>query len=159
MSRAFTKEDDAGEDLPERPVPAGPNYVTARGLELLRQAGRELAERKRTAVAGGGDVKPVERDLRYLEARINGAVLVPPGSGDEIRFGATVTLEEADGGRKTVQIVGDDEAREDTGRFLSWSSPLALAMLGAKPGETVTWEGPEATVTCRIVSVTWPSPA
>jgi hypothetical protein len=38
MSRAFTKEGDAGDDLPERPVSQGPNYVTPHGLELLRAA-------------------------------------------------------------------------------------------------------------------------
>ena len=88
MSRAFTKETDAGDDLPERPVPAGPNYVTPRGLELLKEAARKLAERRKEAQADGGDLAPIDRDLRYLEARINGATLVPRGKGPEARFGA-----------------------------------------------------------------------
>ena len=46
MSRAFVKESDddaAAGDLPERPVPAHPNYVTARGLAQLQARERELA--------------------------------------------------------------------------------------------------------------------
>src|SRR6476619_668345 len=101
MSRAFTKEDDAGEEIPERPVPPGPNYVTARGLDLLKEAGRALVERRRKAAATGGDLLPIDRDLRYLEARIASAVVVPPGSGDEVRFGARVTVED-DGGRQST---------------------------------------------------------
>jgi transcription elongation GreA/GreB family factor len=155
MSRAFTKEDDAGEDLPERPIPPGPNYVTPRGLEMLKAAGRELVDRRKKAAAAGGDLLPIDRDLRYLEARIGSAVVVPPGSGEEIRFGARVTVEDDSGERKTLQIVGDDEARTGEG-LLSWSAPLALAMIGARPGETVTWEGEEASLRYRIVAVEYP---
>ena len=36
MSRAFVKEqDDAPEELSERPVSANPNFVTPRGLGLI----------------------------------------------------------------------------------------------------------------------------
>src|SRR5579885_1649505 len=105
MSRAFTKEDDAGDDLPERPVPEGPNYVTPRGLELLRAAVRELvAARARP----GADLKRVDRDLRYLETRIDSAIVVPRGSGGEARFGARVTLRDSAGKTRTFQIVGED---------------------------------------------------
>lgn len=152
MSRAFTKEDDAGDSLPERPVPEGPNYVTPRGLEQLKAEARALIERRAAARAAGAEVLAMDRDLRYLEARINGAILVPRGSGDEVRFGARVTVEDEGGVRTVFRIVGDDEARTDPA-LLSWSSPLALAMMGAKAGETIAWEGPEATVRTRIVAV------
>jgi len=154
MSRAFTKEDDAGEDLPERPVPPGPNYVTPRGLELLKTAGRDLAARRAAALAKGGDVAAFDRDLRYLEARITGAILVPPGAGDEARFGARVTIEDETGARRTYRIVGEDEARTDEA-FLPWSSPLALAMMGARAGDTVSWDGPESTVRCKLLEVSY----
>jgi len=153
MSRAFTKEDDAGEDLPELPVPEGPNYVTPRGLELLKVAGRDLVARKKLAT--GDTVKPIDRDLRYLEARITGAIVVPAGSGPEIRFGARVSLEDESGVKRTFQIVGDDEARTSE-TFLSWSAPLALAMLGAKAGDNVTWEGPDRVGRYLILSVDYP---
>lgn len=151
MSRAFTKEDDAGEDLPERPVPQGPNYVTPRGLELLKQEGQRLVERKAKAKPGD-DVRPIERDLRYLEARITSAIVVPPGSGDEVRFGARVTIETEKGLRQTFTLVGEDEARTDSS-FLAWSAPLASEMFGLKAGDEFIWDGPDGPVRNKIISV------
>lgn len=152
MSRAFTKEDDAGDELPERPVPEGPNYVTPRGLELLRSAVLELvAERGRP----GADLKRVDRDLRYIEARIDSAIVVPRGGGAEARFGARVALRDGAGKVQTFQIVGEDEAREGT-QFLPWSAPLANAVLGRKAGDEVSWEGPEGTARLTLVSVEYP---
>jgi transcription elongation factor GreB len=150
VSRAFTKEDDAGDDLPERPVPEGPNYVTPRGLELLRQAVRELV----AARANAADPKPVDRDLRYLEARIDSAIVVPPGSGPEARFGAAVTLKDEAGAIETFRIVGEDEARGDAA-LMPWSAPLAQAVLGARAGDAVTWEGPEGVARYTVVAVAY----
>jgi transcription elongation GreA/GreB family factor len=140
MSRAFTKEDDAGDDLPELPVSPGPNYVTPRGLDLLKSAAQELAERRKAARAAAKEIKHIDRDLRYLEARINAAIVVPLGKGPEARFGATVTLQDEAGERHTYRIVGEDEARTDP-NLLPWSSPLAQALLGAKAGDSISWKG------------------
>jgi transcription elongation GreA/GreB family factor len=148
MSRAFTKEDDAGDDLPERPVPEGPNYVTPRGLELLRAAVTQLVAMRKSA----SDLKPIDRDLRYLEARIDSAIVVPKGSGTEARFGAAVTLKDEAGAVRTFRIVGEDEARGDPG-LMPWSAPLARAVLGAKAGDSVAWEGPEGVARYEIVRV------
>lgn len=152
MSRAFTKEDDAGEDLPERPVPMGPNYMTPRGLDLLKQAGHDLVEKRKKALAEGGDIRPFDRDLRYLEARINTALVVPKGSGTQIRFGAIVTIEDELGQQTTFHIVGEDEARTDP-KFISWSSPLVNELFGAQPGDTVSCELPDGNRRYKIISV------
>jgi transcription elongation GreA/GreB family factor len=149
MSRAFTKEDDAGDELHERPVPAGPNYVTPRGLELLRAAAQDLIARRPKAQ----DKAPIDRDLRYLEARLSSAIVVAPTPSLEIRFGAKIVLEDEAGARLSYQIVGEDEAREDPAKFLSWTSPLAQALLGAKKGDAVSWEGPEKTASYKILFV------
>lgn len=120
MSRAFTKEDDAGEDLPEKPVPRGPNYVTPEGLKQLQDAARALGARRTKALAKGDDVKAFDRDLRYLEARIGGAIVVPPGAGVEVRFGASVSIE-------------DESERSKASR--SWER--------TKPGRAgIYWPGP-----------------
>ena len=154
MSQAFTKEDDAGDELLERPVPGGPNYVTPRGLELLQAAANELVARRKETAAASGDLKPIDRDLRYLEARISGALVVPRGKGPEARFGARVTLDDESGRRSTFQIVGQDEARTDPA-LLAWSAPLAQALLGAKAGDKISWRGPEALLRYTLVSVDW----
>lgn len=148
VSRAFTKEDDAGDDMPEKPVSQGPNYVTARGLELLRAAVRDLIARRQTAA----DKRTVDRDLRYLEARIDTAIVVAPAGGLEARFGARVTLEDASGARVTFQIVGEDEARTDPG-LMPWSAPLAQAVLGAKAGDNVSWESAEGPRRYKLIAV------
>lgn len=153
MSGAFTKEGDAGEDLPERPVPPGPNYVTPRGLEMLKASARALVARRERAQEE--ERKPIDRDLRYLEARIHGATVVPPGTGPEIRFGARVTLEDQTGQRKTFQIVGEDEARADPAT-MAWSAPLVHAMLGAKVGDQIRWQGHDSALEYVVIDVSYP---
>ena len=164
MSRAFVKESDddltAGE-LPERPVPAHANYVTPLGMEQLRARVRELAERHEQLKALSQDdseakrkLREVERDQRYFNAQLERAEVVdsaghPPG---EVRFGATVKVEEADGRVDTFQIVGDDEAVVAVGK-ISWGSPLARSLIGAKVGETVKWQRPAGDTEVEIVAV------
>ena len=142
MSRAFTKEDDAGDEFHEKPVPPGPNYVTPRGLELLKAQAQELLERRKTAA----DKRPLDRDLRYLDTRLSTALVVPPGQGDEVRFGARVTLRDENGCERRLRLVGEDEARGDDA-LLAWSSPLALALIGKKAGEAADWDGPQQEIT------------
>jgi transcription elongation factor GreB len=153
MSQAFVKEGDQSEDLPERPVPPGPNYITPRGLELIQEEGRRLAEKKKNAKPGE-DVRPVDRDLRYLAARIESAVVVAAGSGEEVRFGAEVTLEEEDGRAYRYSIVGEDEARTDP-KFLPWSAPLAAQMFGLKAGQEFSWTSEKGPLRYKIVAVKW----
>ena len=67
-----------------------------------------------------------------------------------------MTLEDESGAKKTFQIVGDDEARTSDA-FLSWSAPLALAMLGSKAGDTFAWDGPDSVARYRILTVDYPA--
>lgn len=164
MSRAFVKESDddlsAGE-LPERPVPAHANYVTPLGMEQLRVRVRDLAEQHEQLKAVAEEdseakrkLREVERDQRYFNAQLERAEVVdpaghPPG---EVRFGATVKVEEADGRIETFHIVGDDEADVAVGK-ISWGSPLAHSLIGAKVGETVKWQRPAGDTEVEIVAV------
>lgn len=148
MSVAFTKEDSAETAaetmLPERPVPPGPNLVTAEGLAALQRqqaearaaydealAIEDINERRRQAA------NPF-RDLRYLADRLRTAQLVPPPeSTDIVAFGSTVTIERADGRVQTYRIVGEDEADPQSGS-VSFASPMARLLLGKEVGETAT---------------------
>jgi transcription elongation GreA/GreB family factor len=116
---------------------------------------RSLA-RKKTADADS--IKSIDRDLRYIEARIMSAVVVPPGSGKEIRFGARVTYQDDYGQQKVFHIVGEDEARNDSTK-MAWSAPLAGAMLGFKAGDGVSWKGPDGVTQFTILSVEYPNEA
>ena len=164
MSRAFVKESDddltAGE-LPERPVPEHANYVTPHGMEQLRMRVRDLSDQHEQLKAIADDdseakrkLREVERDQRYFNAQLERAEVVdpaghPPG---EVRFGATVKVEEADGRIETFHIVGDDEADVAVGR-ISWGSPLARSLIGAKVGETVKWRRPAGETDVEVVAI------
>jgi len=164
MSRAFVKESDedqsAGE-LPERPIPAHANYVTPRGLSLLQARAHELAVLHEQLKAISADdsgakqkLREVERDQRYVTAQIDRAEVVDIGRQprDEVHFGATVTIGDEDGKRRDFSIVGDDEADVAEGR-ISWASPLARALLGARAGDSVTWRRPAGDAEVEIIAI------
>jgi len=137
MSRAFVKEDDdAVEELPDRPVSTAPNLVTASGLAAIEA---ELAALNDALAATGDDRAErarIGRDLRYWSARRRTAQLVPPPANCEsVRFGCSVTILRDDGRTQTFRIVGEDEAAPETGT-ISHVSPLARALLGKNVGDT-----------------------
>jgi transcription elongation factor GreB len=167
MSRAFTKEstDDlvAGE-LPERPVPVHANYVTPRGLKQLQararglqEAHEQLATRTDDDSAAKQKLREVERDQRYVTAQLERADVVDPAGQprDEVHFGATVKIVDEDGKAHRFTIVGDDEADVAAGR-ISWASPLAKAMIGAKVGDSVVWRRPAGDAEVEIAQITYP---
>lgn len=152
MSKAFTKDDaDDGPLLvpPRPPLPAGvPNYVTPRGLQLLRaELSAMEAERSRLTEESDEQARRHKRAvvsarLAELAARIASAEVVDPRRQphDEVRFGATVTLRTVDGEtpgeERRFEIVGVDEADPAQGR-IAFLAPIARAVLGARRGETV----------------------
>ncbi|MDZ4690724.1 transcription elongation factor GreA [Terricaulis sp.] len=148
MSRAFVKEDDdAVEDMPERPVSAAPNLVTAEGLAAIEA---EIAELNAELAEAGVDDRAararIGRDLRYWTARRGSAQLTPPPEDNTIvRFGSVVTIDREDGRRQTFRIVGEDEADPERGT-LSYVSPLARALMGKAVGESVSVAGSDAEI-------------
>ena len=137
MSRAFVKEDgDAPPPPPlERAVSAEPNRVTPRGLRLID----EEIVRLEAALGAGQDAEveaQLRRDLRYWTARRATAQPVPHvAEPREAGFGAKVTIRRGVA-TQVVEIVGEDEADPTQGR-IGWTSPLARALDGAGPGDTV----------------------
>jgi transcription elongation factor GreB len=170
MSRAFTKEstDDlvAGE-LPERPVPAHVNYVTPHGHEQLQARVKALLEQHEKLTAQSEEdsaakqkLREVERDQRYFKAQLDRAEVVDPVGQprDEAHFGATVKIRDEDDREQTFTIVGDDEADVAAGK-VSWASPLAKAMIGARAGDTVKWRRPAGDSEVEIVEIRYPRKA
>ena len=116
MSSAFVKEADGNdvvENLPERPVSANPNFVTAEGLATI-EAELERVHREHAQAQAANDratLARTARDLRYWTSRRTTAqVIAPPIAGGDVQFGSTVTIERDDGRRQTFRIVGEDEA-------------------------------------------------
>ena len=170
MSRAFTKEsteDLVAGELPERPVPAHPNYVTPHGLgqlharvKALQGSHGQLAARSEEDSLAKEKLREVERDQRYFKAQLDRADVVDPAGQprDEVHFGATVKILGDDGKTHRFVIVGDDEADVAAGK-ISWASPLAKAMMGARVGDTVKWHRPAGDAEVEIVEIHYPKKA
>ena len=155
MSVAFTKESDAeavAADLPDRPIPAHANLVTAAGLAQIESelaSARAAYDAARAADAISADrsaMARATRDLRYWSARRASARLVEPGPADAtITFGHSVTIERADGRSQVWRIVGDDEADPAAGS-VSYVSPLARALMGTSIGDMAVLAGQEVEI-------------
>ena len=152
MSRAFVKENDlehAGIDIPERPLSDELNYVTPNGFKLLNETidglekERENLKQKKDDPIAKQKIVIVERDMRYFAARIESAILTTSKDEDHsiVLFGAKVTVEDDEGKISMFEIVGEDEADISKGK-VSYLSPLAEALIGAKLGEEVIWKKP-----------------
>jgi len=128
VSKAFTKDDEGTPPPPLRkrgaPVP-DPNFVTPAGARAARAELEQLAR-------DGGDPDRI----RELSEHLATAQEISPDDRSVVGLGATVTIE-ADGGKRTTyRIVGAIEADTKRG-WLSWQSPIANVLWGARVGDTV----------------------
>lgn len=140
MSVAFRRESDDEHLEPkfELPIPPGPNLVTERGAKLIEAKVAEVE----AAIAKGGtedELKSLKRDLRYWNTRHATMEVQPPADGEEAAFGTTVRYR-LNGKENAVTIVGDDEADPAAG-LVSFSSPLARALIGAGEGDFADFGG------------------
>ncbi|MBP5987742.1 MAG: transcription elongation factor GreB [Azonexus sp.] len=168
MNKAFVRESDGDEEEelpPALKLPAGiRNYITPGGHARLKSELEHLVKRERPHVveivawaASNGDrsengdyiygkrrLREIDRRIRFLTKRLDIAEIVDPlrqGDNDQIFFGATVTLADADGVENTYTIVGVDEANVSIGR-ISWVSPLARALIKARAGDSIRFQSP-----------------
>lgn len=144
MSVAFRRESDEEHLEPkfELPIPPGPNRVTERGarltlerLETIEAAIAEAVERK----AGEDEIKALRRDQRYWATRRATMEQQPRATGEVAAFGTAVRYK-LNGKQAEVSIVGDDEA-DPAARAISFSSPLARALIGAGEGDYADFGG------------------
>ncbi|QIX60220.1 transcription elongation factor GreAB [Hymenobacter lutimineralis] len=170
MSRAFAKEEDSLEApiIPPRAAlpPGTPNYVTPRGLELLRQELQALEAERTQAEANRENEADRTRQLTVLNGRLSAlsarlatAKVVDPRTQppQEVRFGATVTLRTVQGAKpglvRSFTLVGVDEASVAEGR-VAFISPIARAIQGARLGQQVRVPPAE---TVEITAICYPA--
>ena len=164
MSRGFVKEDDlehAGTDVPERQISQHLNYVTVNGYAQLEKLATDLEKQRQLLSAKKDDaaviaqLAVINRDLRYVAARLENALITRPDpSAQQVLFGATVTVEDEEGLSHTYEIVGEDEADIKANK-VSWISPLAKALIGHKVDENVVWARPAGNQHLTITSINY----
>lgn len=167
MSRAFVKDhdDNAQDALPDLPLSEHPNHVTPRGIAILRdrlaatRARRDalkLGENNNLDLDQQRELASLERELRWLNTRVASAIEMDltKQPRDRVAFGAIVTVD-SDEGERRWQIVGEDEADAEHG-LVSYVSPLAKALLGARVGDEVRWERPAGDVTIEVMAIDYP---
>ena len=185
MSKAFTRESDAGDDDDEVALPALPqgtkNYVTPQGYARLRSELMGLLDEERPKVvevvswaAKNGDrsengdylygkkrLREIDRRILFLTKRLDIAEVADPSQhrgNDQIFFGATVTYANAKGEERTITIKGIDEADNLKGE-VSWIAPIARALLKARVGDEVVLQTPGGVERIEVVEVNYPAPA
>lgn len=180
MSKAFTKETDADDELEDSAsaLPAGAkNYMTPQGFRKMQDELRHLKRVERPKVvetvawaAGNGDrsengdyiygkkrLREIDRRMRFLMKRLEIAEVVDPAQQtrrDQVFFGATVTYVNDRDEEKTVRIVGVDEADMER-HEISWISPVARALLKTRVGDAVEVRTPNGIDTLEVLQINY----
>ena len=155
-----------------------PNYITPAGYAALKAEYDALLGSERPALvetvawaAGNGDrsengdyiygrkrLREIDRRLGWLSKRMKAAKVVDPAAQDDrarIFFGATVTIADEDDARRTLTLVGDDEADAGAGS-IGWNAPLARALRGARLGEVRRVALPAGERQYEVIDIRYP---
>lgn len=154
-----------------------PNYITPAGFAALREEYDRLLGTERPAIvevvswaASNGDrsengdylygrkrMREIDRRLGWLAKRMKAARVVDPAAQPDknrVFFGATVEIADEDDRRRTLTIVGNDEADAGAGR-IGWDSPLARALRGAAIGDLRRVQLPGGEVEYEVVAISY----
>ncbi|BBF81577.1 MULTISPECIES: transcription elongation factor GreA [Asticcacaulis] len=99
----------------------------------------------------------IEGQIAEIEDKISRAQVIDVSklSGNQIKFGATVTVVDEDTEEEgRYQVVGEHEADVKAGR-ISLSSPLSRAMIGKEVGDVVEVNTPAGVKAYEILKVEW----
>ncbi|AJP48470.1 transcription elongation factor GreA [Rugosibacter aromaticivorans] len=150
--------------------------ITLHGAELLRIELHRLKTVERPSVIAAiaearshGDLSEnaeydaakerqgfIEGRIGEVEGKLGNAQIIDPASLDadgRVVFGATVELEDVNSGQTVIyQIVGDDESDIKSGK-ISFSSPVARALIGKFSGDAVEVQTPGGVREYEILDV------
>ncbi len=153
--------------------PHEPVYLTDEGLKNLHQELEHLTTVKRPALADRlfhairqGDLSEnadyitakeeqgfLEGRIQQIEAMVRNAVIIEGGSSDEVSLGSHVTVvEQGFDDVEVYQIVGPVEADPIKGN-VSNESPLGMALMGHRAGDTVAVQAPSGEISFRIAEI------
>ncbi|MDP7343863.1 MAG: GreA/GreB family elongation factor [Alphaproteobacteria bacterium] len=167
MNKAFTKETESEEALPEfvDALPPGTkNYMTPEGaarlaneLAELRDVERPRLVKAETEASSKKRLREVDQRIQFIVKRLQITEVVYQSkrkNREQVFFGASVTYADADGdgAEHMVRIVGVDEARHEMGE-VSWVSPIARALNGAWQGDVVKLSRPGGAEEIEILKI------
>ncbi|HXG80524.1 MAG TPA: transcription elongation factor GreB [Sphingomicrobium sp.] len=155
-----------------------PRFITPQGFARIRAEYDELFSVERPKIvevvswaASLGDrsenadylygkkrLREIDRRLSYLSKVMKSAKVVDPAAQeqrDTVRFGATVELADEDDERRTLTLVGEDEADASTGR-ISWAAPIARALVGARVGDERIVRLPAGEKSYEVIRIEYP---
>ena len=119
-----------------------------------------LGDRSENAdyIFGKRRLREIDRRLGYLAKVMKEAKVVDPATQparDQVRFGATVELTDEDDQRRTVTIVGDDEANASAGR-IGWIAPIARSLIGTRVGDERVVRLPSGEKSYEVIEIRYP---
>jgi transcription elongation factor GreB len=161
--------------MPDRP----PRFITPLGFARIRAEYEELFATERPKLvdtiswaAANGDrsengdyiygrkrLREIDRRLTYLSKVMKSAKVVDPTrqeQRDTVRFGATVELADDEDARRTITLVGEDEADASAGQ-VSWAAPIARALVGARVGDERIVRLPAGEKSYEIIAISYPA--
>lgn len=148
-------------------------FLTKEGLNELQEELKDLKENKRPEVINQikearaqGDLSEnaeyhaakdkqgqIEARIKEIEYLIDNATLISNTKSSTVKIGSTVEIEYVeDNETDTYQIVGSTEADPFENK-ISNESPIAVAIIGKKVGETVSIDSPNGSYDIKIVSI------
>lgn len=135
-------------------------------LDYLKTEGRiDIAEKLKVARSYGdlsenseydeakSEQAKIEARISELEYQLENAEIVDSIDKDAVSMGSVVTVKRlSDGVQAKYEIVGFAQSNPSEGK-ISDESPVGMALVGAKEGETVVVEAPIGNLEYEIVSI------
>lgn len=154
---------------------SSPAYYTEEGLRKLQEElhrmrtvdrphlSQQIADaRDKGDLSENAEYHAAKEEKSKMEARIaklhgilEKAVIVEGGGSEAVRSGSVVTLryDGDDEDEAERYLVGSIEERHDDLHVVSPTSPLGSALIGAKPGDSVTYDAPNGSLTVVVVDI------
>jgi len=133
--------------------------LTTRGrIEIAKkiETARELGD-----LSENGDYHAAKEEQGKMEGRIihltglieNCSIVDGAAGSDEVRAGCVVSLKYAGDDDIEKFLIGSIEERRDGVLVMSPGSPMGQALMGAKAGDSVSYESPGGEMTVEIVAI------
>jgi transcription elongation factor GreB len=185
MSKAFTRESDADEELDDdvdaSPLPPGSrNYMTPGGFARLKAELDQLTATERPALvatvawaASNGDrsengdylygkkrLREIDRRIRFLVKRLDAAEVVDPatprdGDSAERVYFGATVTVRDAAGSDRTVCIVGIDEADPTRGYISWISPMARALIRAREGDVVPVRTPAGVEQLEILDVAY----